>query len=118
MDHLSYGLTLALVSAAPGPVVTILVLRGLSGEVRSAMLLTIGIALGHVAALVAVAGGLGLWFGGAAPAFVAAKVLGVGYLVWIAVRLWREAGKSCASRAWSGFATEVGAGLAIWCPTP
>ena len=60
MDLLSYGVTLALVSAAPGPVVTILVLRALSGEVRGAMLLTAGIAAGQVAALIAVASGLGL----------------------------------------------------------
>ncbi len=121
MDLLSYGTALVLIAAAPGPVVTILLARTLSGDVRGAVAFATGVVVGKLVIMVALAGGLILWLQDSDGVLAAMKSLGVIYLGWMALRLWHgiEAG-ACEIRANSPArgAADMAAGLATSLSSP
>ena len=74
----------------PGPTVALVVARSLSEGRRAALPLAAGVALGDLVATSLSLAGVGALLAASATAFTAVKWLGALYLVWIAIRLWRE----------------------------
>lgn len=75
----------------PGPVVTLLVATGMSLGRGAALAMIPGILLGDVVALTLSLLGVGSLLMVSAMLFTVVKWLGAAYLVWLGVRMWREA---------------------------
>jgi homoserine/homoserine lactone efflux protein len=80
------------ISVAPGPGAIQAMATGLSHGVRRGYWNIAGMEAGLMAQLVVVAFGLGAVLAASATAFTVVKWIGVGYLVYLAVRQWRSAG--------------------------
>ncbi|MGZ3218199.1 LysE family translocator [Paracoccus sp. T5] len=121
MEILSYATALALVAAAPGPIVAILLARALAGQQRAAALFAGGVILGKLATLVAVMSGLFLWLGNPLVVILIAKAAVAGYLGVMVLRLWRHADGRLAlavPRGASSWAAELAAGVAAGLASP
>lgn len=81
----------ALLLLTPGPVVTLLVATGISLGRGAALAMIPGILLGDVVALTLSLLGVGSLLMVSAMLFTVVKWLGAAYLVWLGVRMWREA---------------------------
>ncbi|MDX6750346.1 LysE family translocator [Geminicoccaceae bacterium 1502E] len=75
----------------PGPTVTLLLATGLSQGRAAAMRMVPGVMLGDLVAMALSLAGLGALLAASATLFTIAKGLGAAYLVWLGVRMWREA---------------------------
>jgi threonine/homoserine/homoserine lactone efflux protein len=91
MSLVAYGLTLAAVTAAPGPIVAVVVARVLGGQRQLAVAFAAGVLLGDLLAVVLAASGMAFWAERFPQLFVALHYAGIGYLIVIAVDLWRTA---------------------------
>lgn len=79
-----------LTTFSPGPAVLLAISNSIGKGVRSALICSIGNALGlFVVSGVAMAG-MGVVLATSASAFTALKVLGAGYLVYLGVKQWRN----------------------------
>jgi len=78
----------------PGPAVVYIVARTLAQGRRSGMASVAGVALGNLGNAVAAAFGLAALFAVSAAAFTVVKLIGAAYLIYLGVRLWRDAGSS------------------------
>ena len=78
----------------PGPTVLLVLSYALSQGRRTALSVAAGVALGDFAAMTASLLGLGAVVLASATAFVALKWIGAVYLVWLGVRLIRDAGST------------------------
>jgi len=76
----------------PGPAVVYIVARTLSQGRRSGLASVAGVALGNLGNAAAAAFGLAALFAVSAAAFTVVKLMGAAYLVYLGVRLWRDAG--------------------------
>ncbi len=97
-----FALILAAAAAVPGPDIAAIVARSLGGGFRRAMPLILGIAAGHAIWLAAAVTGLTMLAKAFGTAFVAVKIAGVLYLLYLAWHLWRapveQAGEETAHR--------------------
>lgn len=91
--YLAFVLAAAVVLVIPGPTVMLVVGQALAEGRRSALPLVLGVALGDATALGCSLAGLGALLATSATLFGIFKLLGAAYLVWLGVRLWREAGR-------------------------
>ncbi len=81
-----------LISLSPGAGAILSMATGLTHGVRRSYWTILGLQIGLMVQLVLVAVGLGAALAGSALAFTVIKWLGVGYLVYLAMRQWRLAG--------------------------
>ncbi|WP_295045602.1 LysE family translocator [uncultured Paracoccus sp.] len=80
-------------AVSPGPAVLMAARTGLSEGFRTGAFLAAGIGAGAVVWASAAMFGLNLVFAAAPVLLWALKILGGGYLIWMAVHLWRDASK-------------------------
>ncbi len=115
----AYLLTVTAITAAPGPMLAILIVRALGSDVRGAVAFAVGLGIGDIAAALMVCAGLGAWATSAPGVLLAFRLGGAAYLIWVAAALWmageprapETAGPArgrLASTALAGFATCLG----------
>jgi threonine/homoserine/homoserine lactone efflux protein len=115
----AYFAALAALTAAPGPIVAVLVARSLGNDTRGAAAFATGLCLGDVLAVCAIAMGVGALAQSNPEWFAVAKYAGVAYLLWLALRIWNDGAtaRGNASRQ-GGWLASTGAGLALCLGNP
>ena len=108
---------------SPGPAVILAARTGMSEGRRTGDALAIGFGLGAVIWAFAALAGLALVFEVAPRALVALKLCGAGYLLWLAVQMWRHAADPIAapearSPRSTGSAVRLGIGAMLANPKP
>jgi threonine/homoserine/homoserine lactone efflux protein len=89
----SFAGMVMLVAVMPGPIVSVLLVRVLAGEIGGALAFAAGAILADLSALLLAVNGAALFISSAPEAYFAAKVLGVGYLMFLTVALLRANGE-------------------------
>jgi threonine/homoserine/homoserine lactone efflux protein len=87
-ELVTFAIALAIAAASPGPGMTALVARALAVGVAGTVPMLIGLILGDLVFLTAVAFGLAALARTFAGVFMAVKFAGALYLVWLAWKLW------------------------------
>lgn len=122
MDHASiiaYFAAVAALTAAPGPLMAVLVVRSLGHDSKGAAAFAAGLCAGDVLAVCAVALGIGVWAQGSPGLMALAKYVGVAYLLWLAVGMWNGSSDlASAQQDNSGCLASAGAGMAICLGNP
>lgn len=90
----TYMITLAALTLAPGPLVAVLAARSASSDRRGACAIAIGICAGDILVILTICAGLGVWLQAHPEVFISARYVGVGFLLWMAVRMWHPPGVS------------------------
>lgn len=116
---IAYFAALAALTAAPGPLMALLVARSMGRDMRGAVAFATGLCLGDVLAVCAIALGVGSFAETRPEWFAFAKYAGVAYLLWLAFRIWIDSSaiKDEAPRKGGLFAS-AGAGLALCLGNP
>ena len=123
MDAISLAIfagALALASGSPGPSIAALVARVLSRGARDVTPFLAAFWIGEVLWLTAAVAGLSALAETFHTGFLVIRYLGIAYLIWLAIDMWRAAGAEetaqlpTASGGWSMF----GAGLALTLGNP
>lgn len=115
----AYFAALMALTAAPGPIVAVLVARSLGSDARGATAFATGLCLGDVLAVCAIAMGIGGLAQSQPEWFALAKYAGVAYLLWIAFRIWNDTSTVDAARPRKGgWFTSTGAGIALCLGNP
>jgi threonine/homoserine/homoserine lactone efflux protein len=122
MDHsgvIPYFIAVAALTAAPGPIMAVLVARSVAGDARGACSFAAGLCTGDVIAVLVVALGIGVWVQEQPELLQLAKLGGVAYLLWIAHQMWtaQPHGGTANGPRQSGLAS-IGAGLALCLGNP
>jgi threonine/homoserine/homoserine lactone efflux protein len=86
---LLYTLAATALAITPGPTMLLALSNGLSGGMRAAIGGIAGASLGSSIVIATVALGLGSLLAASAWLFNAIRLVGVAYLVWIGIKLWR-----------------------------
>lgn len=86
-----YAISCLAVTITPGPTMLLALSNGASRNRRIAVMGMLGAALSDVILIGAVGIGLGSLLAASATAFGVVKWVGVAYLVWLAIQLWRAA---------------------------
>ena len=81
-------------AAAPGADTMLLLARSMAGGPRAAVPLAVGITVAKLVMLSAAAAGVAAAAAALGPVFLALKVAGAAYLVWLGVKTWRRRGRS------------------------
>lgn len=121
MDYLGYGpyfAALVAYAASPGPLMAVLVARSLGNDWKGATAFAAGLCLGEVIAVIAVAFGIGVWAETNPQLLSLAKYLGIAYLLWLALKMWRDHAKSAATPQTGGWLASVVAGVALCLGNP
>lgn len=114
-----YFIALAALTAAPGPLMAVLVARSLGRDSRGAAAFATGLCAGDVLAVCAVALGVGIWVEGKPELLSLAKYGGVAYLLWLSVRMWRDRSRiAAAQQSGAGWFASAGAGMALCLGNP
>jgi threonine/homoserine/homoserine lactone efflux protein len=116
---LPYFVAVVALTAAPGPLMAVLVVRSLQQDSKGAAAFAAGLCAGDVLAVCAVALGIGVW-AQTMPGFLSlAKYLGVAYLLWLAVGMWNSrAGADLADGKKNSWIASAGAGMALCLGNP
>jgi threonine/homoserine/homoserine lactone efflux protein len=120
MDHtalIGYVAALAALTAAPGPIMAVVIARAAGRDGRGAAAFAAGLCLGDVIAVCAVAMGLGFWAEAKPELFSLVKYVGVAYLLWLSVGIWNSRIEAASARK-SGWLASAGAGLALCLGNP
>ena len=109
--YLALAATVFILAITPGPVVVATVARTLVSGIKPALGLIAGVALVDLAYLLLAIFGLSAIASVLGEFFIAVKILGAAYLVWLGYRLWTAkaeppalAGAPVARRFWRSFA--------------
>jgi threonine/homoserine/homoserine lactone efflux protein len=109
--YLALALAVFILALTPGPVVVATVARTLVSGIRPALGLIAGVALIDLAYLLLAIFGLSAIATVLGEFFIAVKIVGAAYLVWLGYRLWTakveplpEAGAAAPRRFWRSFA--------------
>ncbi len=94
---LAFLATAAVFAWLPGPAMLYAAARTLAGGRAAGLRATAGIHLGGWVHVIAAAAGLSVLFHAVPPLYVAIKLLGAGYLVWLGISLLRGAGREGAA---------------------
>ncbi len=114
-----YFVALAALTAAPGPMMAVLVARSLGRNTAGAAAFAAGLCAGDLLAVCAVALGVGVWLDGKPELLSLARYLGVAYLLWLAVQMWNDrSGISAAADRRTGWLASAGAGMALCLGNP
>lgn len=115
----TYMLTLAALTLAPGPLVAVLAARSAGFDRRGACAIAIGICAGDILVIVTICAGLGFWLQAHPQVFTSAKYAGVGFLLWMAARMWHQSTVSANhSLPVAGSAASFLTGVAICLSSP
>lgn len=115
----AYFAALTALTAAPGPIVAVLVARSLGSDARGASAFAAGLCLGDVLAVSAIAMGIGGLAQTKPELFAIAKYAGVAYLLWLAFRIWTDKSfMTGAQSGKSGWLASTGAGVALCLGSP
>lgn len=120
MDHtalIGYVVALAALTAAPGPIMAVVIARAVGRDGRGAAAFAVGLCLGDVLAVCAVAMGLGFWAEAKPELFSLVKYVGVAYLLWLAFGIWNSRIEAASARK-RGWLASAGAGLALCLGNP
>jgi threonine/homoserine/homoserine lactone efflux protein len=122
MDYLAFGpyfAALVAYAASPGPLMAVLVARSLGNDWKGATAFAAGLCLGEVIAVVAVVLGIGIWAQTNPELLSIAKYLGIAYLLWLAVKLWRDrSGVASTEQRKAGWLASASAGVALCLGNP
>lgn len=122
MDYASiiaYFAAVAALTAAPGPLMAVLVVRSLGRDSKGAAAFAAGLCAGDVLAVCAVALGIGVWAQGSPGLMSLAKYAGVAYLLWLAVGMWNgRSGLASGQQDKRSWLASAGAGMAICLGNP
>lgn len=88
---LLFGAASFMLAITPGPTMLLALSNGLAGGMRRAIWGIVGASLGSSIVIAIVAFGLGSLLAASPLLFDAIRIAGIGYLVWLGVRLWRSA---------------------------
>ena len=87
---IAFALASTILLIVPGPTVALVIARSLAEGRRAALPLAGGVALGDFVAASLSLAGVGALLAASAALFTLVKWIGAAYLIWVAVRLWRE----------------------------
>lgn len=122
MDYtalVAYFAAVTALTAAPGPIVAVLVARSLGRDTGGATAFAAGLCMGDLLAVCAIAMGLGAWANSGPQWFELAKYAGVAYLLWLSFGMWNDrSGVADAAPRKSGWLASSGAGLALCLGNP
>lgn len=122
MDYtalMAYFAALAALTAAPGPIVAVLVARSLGSDAKGATAFATGLCLGDVLAVCAIGTGIGNVVETNPEWFAATKYAGIAYLLWLAVRIWNDNSMMSAKQTRNGgWLASTGAGIALCLGNP
>ena len=93
MDYtalMAYFAALTALTAAPGPLVAVLVARSLGKDVKGATAFAVGLCAGDMLVICAITLGVGSMVESRPEWFAFAKYAGIAYLLWLAVRIWKD----------------------------
>ncbi len=114
-----YVLAVVAYNVSPGPLMAILVSRSMGRDPKGAMSLALGYCIGDVIAVSAVIFGVGIWAASRPDLLSLGKYLGVAYLLWLAIGMWKGGSVAEVSEqqnsSWFGSIT---AGVAICLGNP
>lgn len=113
----TYFVALAALTAAPGPIMAVVIARTVSRDGRGAAAFAAGLCLGDVLGVCAVALGIGVWAEAKPEWFAVAKYLGIAYLMWLAVGIWNSKMEPARAKR-SGWIASAGAGAALCLGNP
>ncbi len=114
-----YFVALAALTAAPGPLMAVLVARSLGNDWKGATVFAAGLCAGDLVAVCAVALGVGVWAEGSPEWLSLAKYVGVAYLLWLSVGMWNaRSGAAAAADHKKGRLASAGAGMALCLGNP
>ncbi|GKQ53463.1 LysE family translocator [Bradyrhizobium sp. Ce-3] len=88
--YLAFAITTATFALIPGPAMLYAAARTLAGGRRAGMMASLGLHLGGYVHVIAAAAGLALLFHAVPPLFMAMKLAGAAYLVWLGLSLFRD----------------------------
>ncbi|MCP1841371.1 threonine/homoserine/homoserine lactone efflux protein [Bradyrhizobium sp. USDA 4524] len=88
--YLAFAITTATFALIPGPAMLYAAARTLAGGRRAGLMASLGLHLGGYIHVVAAAAGLALLFHAVPPLFMAMKLAGAAYLVWLGLSLFRD----------------------------
>ncbi|WOH82520.1 LysE family translocator [Bradyrhizobium sp. BEA-2-5] len=88
--YLAFAITTATFALIPGPAMLYAAARTLAGGRRAGLMASLGLHLGGYVHVVAAAAGLALLFHAVPPLFMAMKLAGAAYLVWLGLSLFRD----------------------------
>jgi threonine/homoserine/homoserine lactone efflux protein len=116
---MAYFAALTALTAAPGPIVAVLVARSLGSDAKGATAFATGLCLGDVLAVCAIAMGVGGLAESRPEWFAAAKYAGIAYLLWLAIRIWSDNSMMSAKQTRNGgWLASTGAGVALCLGNP
>jgi threonine/homoserine/homoserine lactone efflux protein len=122
MDYtalIAYFAALTALTAAPGPIVAVLVARSLGSDVKGATAFATGLCLGDVLTVCAIAMGIGGVAESKPEWFAVAKYAGVAYLLWLAAQIWKDNSMMSAKQTRNGgWLASTGAGIALCLGNP
>lgn len=110
---LSFVLASFLVIASPGPAVALLVMTGINQGRKAALAMLPGFFLGDLVAMSLSFAGVGALLMASAELFTMVKWLGVLYLLYLGIKMWRESGQLNDLEA-SGVNIQQGTAKAFW----
>ena len=87
---LAFTLAMFLLAASPGPGFLMVVARALTGGFAAGLAAIAGLVVGDILFLVLAILGLSALAAVMGEFFLAVKVLGAAYLIWLGVKLWRS----------------------------
>ncbi|NLS72308.1 LysE family translocator [Bradyrhizobium brasilense] len=88
--YLAFAITTATFALIPGPAMLYAAARTLAGGRCAGLMASLGLHLGGYVHVVAAAAGLALLFHAVPPLFMAMKLAGAAYLVWLGLSLFRD----------------------------
>ncbi len=88
--YLAFAITTATFALIPGPAMLYAAARTLAGGRRAGLMASLGLHLGGYVHVIAAAAGLALLFHAVPPLFMAMKLAGAAYLVWLGLGLFRD----------------------------
>jgi threonine/homoserine/homoserine lactone efflux protein len=114
-----YVVAVVAYNVSPGPLMAVLVSRSVGQNSKGAMALAFGYCLGDVIAVSAVIFGVGIWAASRPDLLSLGKYLGIAYLLWLAVGMWKGSSVAAASeQRKTGWFGSITAGVAICLGNP
>ena len=116
-----FGAFLALTAVlivVPGPIVTLVIATGMSQGIGAALVTVAGTSVGNAVLLTAIAVGLSFVLQNAAVLFEVLRFFGAGYLVWLGLAAWRQAGAATAVTAVRGGTLNFSRGFLVALSNP
>ncbi len=104
----AFAVTALALMSMPGPTNLVLVSYGLSLGRAALWPAVLGVALGRVTAMALAALGAGALLAASPLLLAGLEVLGIGYLAWLGIRLWRAGDRPPAARQGAAAGTSAG----------